>query len=303
MQPLTFQSELGGQCRIGAIGQVATARMFYRREVHSNLVRATGFQVYVEQAGRHERLKGVVVGDGMTTILDHGKFPVVTAMPADGRIDCAAGWIRMPLHESVIALLNPPVFEGSLELGVGLLGQRYDHHPGGSNVQAVHDPLAFGNTGRRHPEAGRCESTEHGRPGPADGGVGGDACRLVDGNQIVVGIEDLHALDHLDAVLRRRLGLGQRDLQPGTRGQLLGFGDGNPVQQHRALFGEGGRGGARKSQQTSQTCVHTHTGQAVRNRQRARRHDGLVWEACGSAFTLSSGPLLAGFEVERPSRS
>lgn len=58
MQPLTFQSELGGQCRIGAIGQVATARMFYRREVHSNLVRATGFQVYVEQAGRHERLKG-----------------------------------------------------------------------------------------------------------------------------------------------------------------------------------------------------------------------------------------------------
>ncbi|SHW25809.1 Uncharacterised protein [Mycobacteroides abscessus subsp. abscessus] len=55
--------------------------------------------------------------------------------------------------------------------------------------------------------------------------MGGDACRLVDGNQIVVGIEDLHALDHLDAVLGRRLGLGQGDLQPGTRGQLLGFGD------------------------------------------------------------------------------
>ena len=63
MQPLPGQAEPGGQRGVGAVGEVADARMPQSRHVHADLVRAAGLEVDLEQARGRERLQRVVVGD------------------------------------------------------------------------------------------------------------------------------------------------------------------------------------------------------------------------------------------------
>src|SRR5215203_3982384 len=63
VQPLPAEAQPGGQRRIGAVGQVPDQRVPDRGQVHPDLVGAAGLQLDVEQAGRPERLQGVVVGD------------------------------------------------------------------------------------------------------------------------------------------------------------------------------------------------------------------------------------------------
>ena len=115
-------------------------------EVHPDLMGTTGFQVDVEQTCRPEHLAGVVVGDAVPATLDNGELPVISSVAADRGVDRPAGWVRMSLHHSVIPLVHGALFERSLEHCVGPLGQRHHHHPGGSDVQTLHDALALMDT-------------------------------------------------------------------------------------------------------------------------------------------------------------
>ena len=63
VQPLPGDAEPGGQRRVGAVGQVADARVPERGEVDPDLVGAPGLELDVDQARGRERLDDLVVGD------------------------------------------------------------------------------------------------------------------------------------------------------------------------------------------------------------------------------------------------
>ena len=56
VQPLAGQPEPSGQRGVGAVGEVADARVAYRRHVHPDLVGAAGLEPDVEQARGAEGL-------------------------------------------------------------------------------------------------------------------------------------------------------------------------------------------------------------------------------------------------------
>ncbi len=108
------------------------------------------------------------------------EFPVVAAVPPDRRVDGPAGRIRMSLHQRVIALVDRALLERPLEHGVGALGERHHHHPGGADVEAMHDALPLVHAGGGDPVTGSGQAAEHRRPGPAHRRVRGHrrpACR------------------------------------------------------------------------------------------------------------------------------
>ena len=65
MQPLALEADPPGQCRVGAVGEVADARVLERGHVHPDLVGAPGLEADLQQGGEAVRLEGLVVGDAV----------------------------------------------------------------------------------------------------------------------------------------------------------------------------------------------------------------------------------------------
>src|SRR5579875_394308 len=141
VQPLPGQPQVRREHGVGAVEQVAAARVAQRGHVHPDLVGAAGLQADAHQAGRPERLKRVVVGDARPPAGDHREPAVAGRMPPDGRVDGAAQRVRMPLDESVVRLGHGALAECLLEHAVGALALGDHHQPGGVGVQPVHDAL------------------------------------------------------------------------------------------------------------------------------------------------------------------
>ncbi len=272
MQPLAFQAKLFRELGVGAVDEVTAARVMQRGEMHPDLMGAAGFQVHVEQAGGHEGFHGVVVGEAVPAVLGHRELPLAAAVTSDRRVDGPAGRIRMSLHQRVIALVDGALFERPLEQGVGALGQRHHHHPGRADVEAVHNALPLGHTRGGDPVTGGGQATEHRGSGPAHRRVRGHRRRLVDRDDVVVGVQDRHALDVDRRVLQRRGRLGQAHLQPGAAGQPVGLAGPDAVEFDAAVFGQGRRRAARQPQQPCQPGVDTHARQSLRDGHRAVTH-------------------------------
>ncbi|CKO93247.1 Uncharacterised protein [Mycobacterium tuberculosis] len=129
----------------------------------------------------------------------------------------------------------------------------------------MHDALPLVHPGCGDPVPGGGESAEHRRSGPADRRMRGNCSRFVDRNDVVVGIQNRHALDIDGGVLQRRGRLGQPHLQQGAGDEPIGLSGRHAIQLDRALFGEGSRSGPRQSQQAGQSGVNTHSRQSIRN--------------------------------------
>ncbi len=154
---------------------------------------------------------------------------VVVRVAADGGVDGAAGRVGVALDQRVVALVDRALLELALQGGVRALRLGDDHQAGGADVEAVHDALALGGTGRRDAVPGGGEPADDRGPGPAGAGVGGDADRLHDHDHVIVVVDDLHALDRLGDDLHGRGRLRHLDLQPGPAVHTLGLPD------HRAV--------------------------------------------------------------------
>ena len=74
-----------------------------------------GLEPDVEQAGRAERLDGLVMGDAVAPAGDDGEFVVGPRMAADRRVDRAARRIGMALHQRAVALVDLALAEGVLQ--------------------------------------------------------------------------------------------------------------------------------------------------------------------------------------------
>ena len=144
------------------------------------------------------------MGDAVPASFDDGEFPVAAPVPTDRGIDRSAGRIRMSLHHRVIPLVDGALLERSLEHRVRTFGQRHHHHPRGSGVKALDDALALMNARGADPKSRRSQAAEHGGAMPADTRMRRDSRRLIDGHDVVIGVQDGHVC-HLDRrVLHRR---------------------------------------------------------------------------------------------------
>ncbi len=234
-------------------------------EVNPDLVRATGLQFDVEQAGGLMSFQRVVVGDALPAALHDRELPVIAPMSTDRCVDRSAGRIRMPLHQCVIALFDGALLESPLHHGVGALGEGHDHHTRCADVEAVHDALPLVNARRGDSESRTGKAAEHRRSVPADSGVGRHPGRFVDRDDVVVGVENGHALDFDGRILRRRRRFGQSHLQPCARCQPVGLTHRCAVKVDAAVFGQRSGRGAGQSEQPRQPGVDAHARQSLRH--------------------------------------
>ncbi len=254
VQPLPGQPQVRREHGVGAVEQVAAARVAQRGHVHPDLVGAAGLQADAHQAGRPERLKRVVVGDARPPAGDHREPAVAGRMPPDGRVDGAAQRVRMPLDESVVRLGHGALAECLLEHAVGALALGDHHQPGGVGVQPVHDALAFGGPAGGHRMPGGEQAAEHGGPRPAGRGMRRDAARLVHHRDVVVLVDDLQAARRLrggHGVPGRR----QRHRHRGARQHPVGLGGRLAVEQDLAGPDQFRRAGAGQPEHPGQRRV------------------------------------------------
>ncbi len=163
------------------------------------------------------------MGDGRLALGGDGPLVVVVGVTADGGVDRAAHRVRVALDQRVVALVGDPLAELVLHVGVRALRLGDDHQAGGADVQAVDDALALGGAGGGDAVARGGEAADHGGAGPAGARVGGHADRLDDHDDVVVVVDDLHALDGLGDDLHRRGRRGHLDLEPGAAGHPVGL--------------------------------------------------------------------------------
>ena len=222
MQPLPGQAEPRGEHRVCPVQPVTHAGVPDRCHVHPDLVGAAGLQDDLDEAGRPERLQRVVMRHRRPAPGDDGEPAVTGRVPADRGIDGPAERIGVALHESVVALVHLAVPECALQRAIGRLALGQHHQPRGVRVQPVHDALALGGTAGSQRVAGREDSLQHRRPGPAGGRMRGDARGLVDDQDVGILIHHGQAGDRRrprhDGRRRR-----QRHVQPVARGDTVRF--------------------------------------------------------------------------------
>ena len=207
--------------RVGAVRRVAHERMAHRGHVHADLVRATRLEVHLKQAGMREGLERVVVRHARAPTADDRHLVVRARVAGDGRVNGAGQWIEVALRDRAIDLGRRPLLELPLEIGVRRLALGHHHEPGGPDIEPVHDALALRRARRGDPVARSSEASNHGGAIPARTGMCGDTDGLVDDHDVVIVVDDAHALDRLG--ITRRCNFGQRHLEPGVGDESVGL--------------------------------------------------------------------------------
>jgi hypothetical protein len=128
----------------GTIHGIAEHGVADVRQVHPNLVRATGFKGETHEAQGAPGFEHLVMRAGGTTVaLDHGHFLPLLGMAPNGRIDSALQRWQAPTHERRI---TPPQLaglelRGEMAMTAVVLGDQQE--TGGVFVEPVHDTWAF----------------------------------------------------------------------------------------------------------------------------------------------------------------
>ena len=159
----------------------------------------------------------------------------------------------MALRDRAIDLGGRALLELPLEIGVRRLALGHDHQPGRADVESVDNALPLGSTRCRDAVARRSETADHGGPVPAGARMRGDAHGLVDDDDVVVVVDDAHALDRLG--LARSGGFRKRDLEPGAGDEAIGLAGGAAVDAHRARGAQVCRCRAREAEEPGQADV------------------------------------------------
>ena len=107
---------------------------------------------------------------------------------------------------------------------------------------------------------------------PADCCVSGDTGRLVDSDDVVIGIQDGHTLDIDRGVLHGRRSFRQRHDQPCPGLEPIRFANGYPINLDTAILGNPRRGGSRQPQQSGQAGIDSHPGQTLGHGHRSLGH-------------------------------
>ena len=151
---------------------------------------------------------GLVAGLGVPAALDHCHFLASGEVPSDWGLDDTLGWGNRTLHECEVGLGYGTSFELGRKASVGSLGFSDKEQSGSVFVEAVNyagpgrvsNPSEFGEV--------REEGVGESAGLVARGGVGGDACRFVDGQQVFILIDDVQGCGAGGGRWDRGLGVG-----------------------------------------------------------------------------------------------
>ncbi len=224
VQPLAGEPQALGEGRVGAVAEVADARVLEGGHVYPDLMGATGLEVDLQQAGEAVRLEGLVVSDAGPAAVEHRELVVGARVARDRGVDGALERVGVALDHRVVDLVDRAVAEGVLEPGVGVLRLGDHHDARGAHVEPLHDPLSLRGAAGGDPEAGARQMSHDGRALPPRRRMNGDADRLVDHHDGVVVVDDLDPFDDLRDD-RQRVGLDRdrhRDHRAGQHPVALG---------------------------------------------------------------------------------
>ena len=254
----------------------------------ADLVGTPSLEVNLGQAGPGHRLDDVVVGDGLAPALDDGHLPLPAGVTADGGVDGAAGGIEVALHQGVVHLVHGVLPEGTFEHRVGPLPLGHDHDARGAYVQARDDALALGGAGGGHSYVHGLQGAEDVGAVPPHGGVRGHARGLVDDDDVLILVEQLHALhgsgDRFDGT-----GVGQVDLEELARAQTRGFGQRLAASAHLSGLAQVLHPATGQPRHPGQRGIDAFAVEAVGDGQQTHAHCGSTEVACVDASKDSSG--------------
>ena len=214
-------SQFGVAFSIGGIGDYGVANSSH---VDPDLVGPTGVGCDMQQGITMVGGGGFVAGLGVPASLHYCHFLTSGEVPSDWGLDDTLGWGNRTLHECEVGLGYGAFLELSEEVSVSRLGFSDKEKAGRVFVEAVN----YAGSGRF---SNSHESGEVREEGIGEGialvgraGMGGEACRFVDGQQVVI---------FVDYVQGEGLG-GGRDRGLGAKVKLQPVGLFQPV----ARFGD-----------------------------------------------------------------
>src|SRR5215211_9113176 len=174
-----------------AVDGVADDRKPDRREMHADLVRASGFEPDAQERVVADQLNELEVGDRSSrAVCFQGLAGRVAPVSADRRLDPPRPRPRPAADERQIFALQLVLLDKALQSRVRLRGARDDEQAGGVSIEAVNDagPLLLPTRGAV------LEDAVDERSGAVTGRrVDDDSRRLVDDEQVLVLVGDPEA--------------------------------------------------------------------------------------------------------------
>ena len=191
-----------------AVERVADDGMFECGEVHTNLMRAAGMELDFDERGIGDGGEGTPIGACGAGIRHGGAVPslaldsharAMDGVATDGQLDAAGFFLELALHKSEVDFFHFALAKGFAELGVGGVVFGDENHAGSFFIQAVDDAGTQWIAGLRKRLAAAEERVDERAGNCAGAGMDGHAGGFVDGDDVVVFVENIE---------RNRFGFG-----------------------------------------------------------------------------------------------
>ena len=191
---------LNAQLACGPVECVADDGMFEGGEVHTNLMRAAGVELDFNERGVADSGEGTPIGARGARIGHYRAVPglafhrharAMDRVAADGQLDAAGFFLELALHECYVDFFHFALAEGFAELGVSGVVFGDENHAGSFLVQAMDDAGTQGIGGLRERLTAAEERVDERAGDCAGAGMDGHAGGFVDGDDVVVFVEDI----------------------------------------------------------------------------------------------------------------
>ena len=206
------------ELRCGTVERVAHNWMPQGGEVHANLMRASGVKLNFDEAGVVDASEGAPIGARFAGVAQHdaaacGHARAISRVARYGEVDTAACFLEMTLDEREVRLLHFALAKRFAQFRVGGVVFRHQDDARGAFVQAMHDAGAKGVTALRERLPAAKQRIHQRAAGITSAGVYGHSRWLVDGQDVVIFVENIE---------RDGLGLGaQRRARPDLNGDVF----------------------------------------------------------------------------------
>ena len=160
--------------------------------MHANLVSTPRFQMYIHKRGTRHELEGVVVRDRSLSPVNHRHAPFSRGVASNRCVNRSRGRVWVSGNHRVVDLAYSPFLEGALHHRIGEFGLGHHHCARGSYIQSMNNSLTF-NWSMSSDSISRCrEVANNGRSCPSWTRVRCNTNRLVDNDNIVIVVENIH---------------------------------------------------------------------------------------------------------------
>jgi len=183
------------ELRGGAVERVANHRMMERGKVDADLVGAAGVELDFEERCWADAVEHTPVCAGCAGAIDdaaaRGHADATIGVACDSELDAAFRFVDDAFDQREVGLFHQAIAEGFAEFAVGGVVFGDEDNAGGFFVEAVDDAGAeyVAALGERLAAAQEC--VDHGAGMVAGSRVDNHACGLVDGEDVVVFIQEV----------------------------------------------------------------------------------------------------------------